>query len=70
MSKVIESLPFVFMRGGTSKGIFLSAAAVPADRARLTPMLLDIMGSPDRRQIDGLGGAEAYEQGRDYRATC
>jgi len=58
MSKVIESLPFVFMRGGTSKGIFLSAASVPGDRERLTPMLLDIMGSPDRRQIDGLGGSD------------
>lgn len=53
-----DDLPFVLMRGGTSKGIFLRAEDVPADRARLTRLLLDLFGSPDRRQIDGLGGAD------------
>jgi 2-methylaconitate cis-trans-isomerase PrpF len=46
------------MRGGTSKGVFLRAEDVPAERERLAPLLLDLFGSPDRRQIDGLGGAE------------
>jgi 2-methylaconitate cis-trans-isomerase PrpF len=53
-----DSLPFVMMRGGTSKGIFLRDSDVPADRESLTALLLDIFGSPDRRQIDGLGGAD------------
>lgn len=53
-----DHLPFVLMRGGTSKGVFLRAQDVPTDRAQLTPLLLDLFGSPDRRQIDGLGGAD------------
>jgi Uncharacterized protein conserved in bacteria len=52
------SIPFVLMRGGTSKGIFLRAEDVPTDRDALTDLLLDLFGSPDRRQIDGLGGAD------------
>lgn len=51
-------LPFVLMRGGTSKGVFLRADTVPQDREALTRLLLDLFGSPDRRQIDGLGGAD------------
>lgn len=51
-------LPFVLMRGGTSKGVFLRADTVPTDREALTRLLLDLFGSPDRRQIDGLGGAD------------
>lgn len=54
----LHKLPFVLMRGGTSKGIFLRADTVPADRDELTAVLLDLFGSPDRRQIDGLGGAD------------
>ncbi|PLC49404.1 3-methylitaconate isomerase [Pollutimonas subterranea] len=52
------ALDFVLMRGGTSKGVFLRADEVPQDRQQLTNCLLDIFGSPDARQIDGLGGAE------------
>lgn len=51
-------LPFVLMRGGTSKGVFLRADHVPVDRNALSALLLDLFGSPDRRQIDGLGGAD------------
>jgi 4-oxalomesaconate tautomerase len=46
-----------FMRGGTSKGPFFNAADLPADIATRDRVLLAVMGSPDRRQIDGLGGA-------------
>ena len=53
-----DDLPFVLMRGGTSKGIFLRAEDLPTDRAQLSRVLLDLFGSPDRRQIDGLGGAD------------
>lgn len=54
----IASVPFVLMRGGTSKGVFFDEGDVPQDRAALTSFLLDIFGSPDKRQIDGLGGAD------------
>ncbi len=46
------------IRGGTSKGVFLSRAALPEDQAELEAFLLALMGSPDPRQIDGLGGAD------------
>jgi 4-oxalomesaconate tautomerase len=45
------------MRGGTSRGPFFRAADLPADVARRDHVLLAVMGSPDKRQIDGLGGA-------------
>lgn len=44
------------MRGGTSKGAYFLAADLPADPAPRDDLLLRIMGSPDERQIDGLGG--------------
>ncbi|MBD1381091.1 2-methylaconitate cis-trans isomerase PrpF family protein [Metabacillus arenae] len=52
-------VPVVVMRGGTSKGVFLNFENMPADRLLWDDFLLDIMGSPDRRQIDGLGGANS-----------
>ncbi len=45
------------MRGGTSKGAFFVAADLPADTAVRDRVLLEIMGSPDPTQIDGVGGA-------------
>lgn len=47
------------MRGGTSKGPFFLADRLPADTAVRDRVLLAIMGSPDVRQIDGLGGADS-----------
>lgn len=44
------------MRGGTSKGLYLDAAALPSDRKARDQVLLAAMGSSDTRQIDGLGG--------------
>jgi 4-oxalomesaconate tautomerase len=52
-----HAVPCLFMRGGTSKGPFFNAADLPADQAQRDRALLAIMGSPDKRQIDGLGGA-------------
>jgi 4-oxalomesaconate tautomerase len=46
------------MRGGTSKGPFFLASDLPAQAAARDRVLLAVMGSPDPRQIDGLGGAE------------
>ncbi|NMG14106.1 4-oxalomesaconate tautomerase [Aromatoleum bremense] len=51
------AIPTLFMRGGTSRGPFFDAADLPADTTLRDRVLLAAMGSPDRRQIDGLGGA-------------
>ncbi len=51
------AIPCLFMRGGTSKGPFFNAADLPADIPTRDKVLLAAMGSPDKRQIDGLGGA-------------
>lgn len=45
------------LRGGTSKGLYFHAADLPADRAARDAVLLAAMGSPDPREIDGMGGA-------------
>ncbi|MBS1228862.1 MAG: PrpF protein [Proteobacteria bacterium] len=47
----------LFMRGGTSRGPFFSAQDLPSDSATRDRVLLAVIGSPDKRQIDGLGGA-------------
>ncbi len=47
----------MLMRGGTSKGAYFLAEDLPADTAARDDLLLRVMGSPDPRQIDGLGGA-------------
>ena len=46
------------MRGGTSRGPFFLASDLPSDVAARDQVLLSVMGSPDSRQIDGLGGAD------------
>jgi len=48
----------MWMRGGTSKGGFFLADDLPADTASRNALLLRLMGSPDPRQIDGMGGAD------------
>ena len=47
----------MLMRGGTSKGAYFLADDLPDDPAERDDLLLRIMGSPDPRQIDGIGGA-------------
>ena len=56
--RLITGLPCMWMRGGTSKGGYFLAADLPADEAARDAALLRIMGSPDARQIDGMGGAD------------
>ena len=53
-----DGVPCMWMRGGTSKGGYFLAADLPADLAARDALLLRIMGSPDPRQIDGMGGGE------------
>lgn len=48
----------MWMRGGTSKGGYFLEADLPADTAARDAFLLAVMGSPDPRQIDGMGGAD------------
>lgn len=52
-----DGVPCMLMRGGTSKGPFFLAKDLPADPVARNALLLKIMGSPDARQIDGIGGA-------------
>lgn len=46
----------VFMRGGTSKGCMFLKEELPEDRTQWDSIFLQVMGSPDPKQIDGLGG--------------
>ncbi|HEX7741718.1 MAG TPA: PrpF domain-containing protein, partial [Sphingobium sp.] len=48
----------MWMRGGTSKGGYFLAEDLPSDPAARDAFLLRVMGSPDPRQIDGMGGAD------------
>ncbi len=48
----------MWMRGGTSKGGYFLAEDLPSDTAARDAALLRVMGSPDVRQIDGMGGAD------------
>ena len=52
-------IPAVYMRGGTSKGVFFLASDLPADPAQRDRLLLRVIGSPDPygKHIDGMGGA-------------
>ena len=51
-------IPCTLMRGGTSKAIFLNESLVPKEPGMRKKFLLSLFGSPDKRQIDGLGGAD------------
>ena len=55
---MITRIPASLYRGGTSKGPLILASDLPADRKTLDAVLLTAMGSPHKRQIDGIGGAE------------
>jgi len=51
------AIPCAVMRGGTSKGLVFLADSLPHDRATRDAVLLAAMGSPDPREIDGMGGS-------------
>jgi 4-oxalomesaconate tautomerase len=52
-----QAIPACVMRGGTSKGLYFLREDLPDDIAARNRLLLAAMGSPDERQIDGMGGA-------------
>ncbi|EJD07016.1 DUF453-domain-containing protein [Fomitiporia mediterranea MF3/22] len=57
--RISNPLPATFLRGGTSKGIYLRRDHLPSHQADWTPIFLGIMGSPDPdhgRQLNGMGG--------------
>ena len=54
----MSSAPCMWMRGGTSKGGYFLERDLPTDISARDAFLLSVMGSPDPRQIDGMGGAD------------
>jgi 2-methylaconitate cis-trans-isomerase PrpF len=58
MIKGYRKIPCVIQRGGTSKGVYLHEKDLPQDAEIRQKVILAIFGSPDIRQIDGLGGAD------------
>ncbi|MGC2166020.1 MAG: 2-methylaconitate cis-trans isomerase PrpF [Gallionella sp.] len=70
-------IPAVYMRGGTSKGVFFRADALPANPVERDRLLLRVIGSPDPygKQIDGMGGATSSTSkvvlvSKSNRANC
>lgn len=57
MDKPNKKIPCVYMRGGTSKALFFHDRDLPPDPVERDRVILSAFGSPDRRQIDGMGGA-------------
>src|SRR5688572_5743792 len=53
-----RSIKCVIMPGGTSKGVFFSENDLPLDPVGRDRLIMQVMGSPDPRQINGLGGAD------------
>jgi 4-oxalomesaconate tautomerase len=54
---MLRAIPATLMRGGTSKALYLHARDLPRSVGARDRVLLAAMGSPDARQIDGVGGA-------------
>ncbi|HAD06534.1 MAG TPA: 3-methylitaconate isomerase, partial [Anaerolineaceae bacterium] len=54
----MKLLKCAIIRGGTSKGVFFLENDLPKDQKQREKVILDVFGSPDKRQIDGLGGAD------------
>jgi len=54
---MLRSIPTTLMRGGTSKGLYINGRDLPDAPIARNRVLLAAMGSPDKRQIDGVGGA-------------
>ena len=59
MKKMRFELPVKIIRGGTSKGVYIREEDLPKNREEWDAILLRLMGSPDKKQIDGLGGAQS-----------
>ncbi len=58
-AKNVCRLPVTIIRGGTSKGVYILESDLPENKADWDSILLRLMGSPDEKQIDGLGGSKS-----------
>src|ERR1700710_2519452 len=54
----MDAIECTILRGGSSKGIYIERDCLPVPGPERDSQILDIFGSPDVRQIDGLGGAD------------
>lgn len=54
-----HEIPYLFLRGGTSRGPYFDARDLPGDRDALTETLLAVIGAGNPRNIDGIGGGNA-----------
>ncbi|MFZ8924113.1 MAG: PrpF domain-containing protein, partial [Candidatus Puniceispirillaceae bacterium] len=54
-----REIPFLFMRGGTSRGPYFNAADLPSDRDAIAAILLKAVGAGHPLNIDGIGGGNA-----------
>ncbi len=52
----MRRIPCVYMRGGTSKAVIFHEKDLPVDKSKWDSIFLKVMGSPDVKQIDGMGG--------------
>lgn len=71
----MNAIPARIIRGGSSKGVYLDIRDLPPPGAARDAVILKVFGSPDRRQIDGLGGADKLTSkvavmGPPTRADC
>ncbi|MEM8742770.1 MAG: PrpF domain-containing protein, partial [Pseudomonadota bacterium] len=48
-----RAIPYLFLRGGTSRGPYFNAADLPKDRAHLAEVLIAVIGAGNPRNIDG-----------------
>lgn len=58
-NNMTRKMPVTIMRGGTSKGVYILESDLPKNREEWDGLLLRMMGSPDKKQIDGLGGSQS-----------
>src|SRR5690625_2643892 len=54
----LTKIPITYIRGGTSKGAFILEENLPKSQQERDLAILTLYGSPDKRQIDGIGGAD------------
>lgn len=54
-----HAIPYLFMRGGTSRGPYFNASDLPLDRDLLSKVLISVIGAGNPRNIDGVGGGNA-----------
>lgn len=57
LSQLRKRIPCTIMRGGTSRGVYILENYLPKEEKERDEILLKVMGSPDIRQVNGLGGA-------------